>query len=134
VDATGDTKWLTHSTLAATEEAIISEGIATADEVTTVLAALADATADPATIIGLPRTFQVWAKREAHPTEDQWPVSSRTGMRTCEGRAVSWNTVWRATTISLLWPGSAVVFRLRSYRSNSLDEISTRSRWPAEMR
>jgi ubiquinone/menaquinone biosynthesis C-methylase UbiE len=68
VEAAGETKWLTHSTLAATEEAIVSEGIATAGEVATALAALADATADPATIIGLPRTFQVWARREAQPT------------------------------------------------------------------
>jgi ubiquinone/menaquinone biosynthesis C-methylase UbiE len=68
VDAAGETKWLTHSTLAATEDAIVSEGIATAGEVATALAALADATADPATIIGLPRTFQVWARRDAQPT------------------------------------------------------------------
>jgi ubiquinone/menaquinone biosynthesis C-methylase UbiE len=64
VDAAGDAKWLPHSTLAATEEAIVAEGIATAGEVATALAALADATADPAAIIGLPRTFQIWARRD----------------------------------------------------------------------
>jgi ubiquinone/menaquinone biosynthesis C-methylase UbiE len=62
-DSEGALKRLTLSTLEATREAILAEGLATADEVERALADLGAATDDPRTLIGLPRTFQVWARR-----------------------------------------------------------------------
>ena len=63
IDVDGAAKRLTYSTLEATADAILAEGIATTDQVAAALADLDQATRDPATIIGLPRTFQVWARR-----------------------------------------------------------------------
>jgi ubiquinone/menaquinone biosynthesis C-methylase UbiE len=59
----GDAKALMYGTLEATSEAIVGEGIATEDELDAALADLAAFTEDPATVIGEPRTFQVWARR-----------------------------------------------------------------------
>jgi ubiquinone/menaquinone biosynthesis C-methylase UbiE len=59
----GDAKALMHGTLAATADAILGEGIASEEELNAALADLAAATEDPATMIGEPRTFQVWARR-----------------------------------------------------------------------
>jgi hypothetical protein len=39
--------------------------VASADEVAEALAGLAAVTADPTTLIGLPRTFHVWARKPA---------------------------------------------------------------------
>jgi len=41
----------------------VSERLATEDEVTAALAALERYTADPRTLIGGPRTFQLWSRR-----------------------------------------------------------------------
>jgi SAM-dependent methyltransferase len=65
VDADGDVKPITHSTLEASAKAIVDEGVAAAEEVAEALAGLAAATADPDTLIGLPRMFQVWARKPA---------------------------------------------------------------------
>jgi ubiquinone/menaquinone biosynthesis C-methylase UbiE len=65
VDADGDVKQLTYSTLEATGQAMVDEGVATSAEVADALASLARATEDPGTIIGLPRTFQVWRRKPA---------------------------------------------------------------------
>ncbi len=58
----GDGKGMALSTLVATGDAILSEGLASRDEVDRAVAALADYTADPATVTGEPRIFQVWAR------------------------------------------------------------------------
>lgn len=63
VDAAGESKTLAHSTLEATAEAIIAGRIASPQQVNDALAALARFTADPHTIIGDPRVFQLWSKR-----------------------------------------------------------------------
>jgi ubiquinone/menaquinone biosynthesis C-methylase UbiE len=63
VDRDGDVKPLTHSTLEATADAIVDEGIATRAQVAEALAGLAVATTDSETLIGLPRTFQAWARK-----------------------------------------------------------------------
>jgi ubiquinone/menaquinone biosynthesis C-methylase UbiE len=63
VHRTGEAKMLPHSTVEATADAIVSEGIATAEEVRAAQESLADYAADPRTIIGSPRTFQAWSRR-----------------------------------------------------------------------
>lgn len=59
----GEGKTLAWSTLDATREAIVAEGVASSDEVTDALASLAEFTADPETLIGGPRIFQLWSRR-----------------------------------------------------------------------
>ena len=61
----GEEKTLAWSTLEATTEAIVSEGVATRDEVTAALTALQRFTADPAALICGPRIFQLWSRRPA---------------------------------------------------------------------
>jgi ubiquinone/menaquinone biosynthesis C-methylase UbiE len=61
-NVTGPGKWMAHSTLAATAESILAEGIASRDAVDAALADLADFTADPNSLVGEPRIFQVWAR------------------------------------------------------------------------
>jgi hypothetical protein len=50
-------------TLEASTDAIVSEGIATKDEVMRALATLERFSADPRTLICGPRVFQLWSKR-----------------------------------------------------------------------
>jgi SAM-dependent methyltransferase len=59
----GERKTLPWSTLEASTEAILSEGLASEDEVTAALTTLQCFTADPQTLISGPRIFQLWAKR-----------------------------------------------------------------------
>lgn len=59
----GEAKTLALSTLEATGEAIVAEGIASEDELTTALEDLAAFTADPRSLIVGPRIFQLWARR-----------------------------------------------------------------------
>jgi ubiquinone/menaquinone biosynthesis C-methylase UbiE len=59
----GEAKVLAWSTLDATGEAIVSEGVATADELAAALASLKEFTDDPKTLIGSPRIFQLWSAR-----------------------------------------------------------------------
>jgi ubiquinone/menaquinone biosynthesis C-methylase UbiE len=63
VGVTGDIKVLMVSTLEASADAIIDAGLAGADEVAAAIADLAAFAADPETVIGGPRTFQLWARR-----------------------------------------------------------------------
>jgi ubiquinone/menaquinone biosynthesis C-methylase UbiE len=59
----GEAKMLAWSTLEATAEAIISEGLAAPGEITAALASLRRFTDDPRTLICGPRVFQVWSRR-----------------------------------------------------------------------
>jgi ubiquinone/menaquinone biosynthesis C-methylase UbiE len=63
VEAAGEAKTLTLTTLEATAAGIVSEGLASEDEVNEALASLAAFTGDPETVIGDPRTHQVWARK-----------------------------------------------------------------------
>ena len=63
VHRTGEAKMLPHLTVEATADAMVSEGVATAEEVRAALERLADYAADPHTIVGSPRTFQTWSRR-----------------------------------------------------------------------
>jgi ubiquinone/menaquinone biosynthesis C-methylase UbiE len=59
----GEGRMLAWSTLEATADAIIAEGIATADEVAAALASLRQLADDPGALICGPRVFQVWSRR-----------------------------------------------------------------------
>ena len=59
----GEAKMLAWSTLDATAEAIISERLATEDQITAALASLRRFSDDPHTLICGPRVFQLWARR-----------------------------------------------------------------------
>jgi ubiquinone/menaquinone biosynthesis C-methylase UbiE len=59
----GDEKLLPWTTLEASAEAIVSEHLASADEVTAALDDLQQFTADPGTLICGPRVFQLWSRR-----------------------------------------------------------------------
>jgi ubiquinone/menaquinone biosynthesis C-methylase UbiE len=59
-------KMLALSTLDATADAILAEGVATEDEVTAAMASLAQFTGDAGTLIGGPRIFQLWSRRQEH--------------------------------------------------------------------
>ena len=59
----GEAKMLAWSTLDATAEAIISERLATEDQITAALASLRQFSDDPHTLICGPRVFQLWARR-----------------------------------------------------------------------
>jgi ubiquinone/menaquinone biosynthesis C-methylase UbiE len=60
----GEGKELAWSTLDATSEAILSEGVATADELAAALASLRQFTDDVTTLIARPRVFQLWSSRQ----------------------------------------------------------------------
>jgi ubiquinone/menaquinone biosynthesis C-methylase UbiE len=60
----GETKELAWSTLYATGEAVVAEGVATADELAAALSSLRQFTDDSRTLIGHPRVFQLWSARE----------------------------------------------------------------------
>jgi SAM-dependent methyltransferase len=59
----GEAKSLAWSTLAATADAVVAEGLASRDQVGAALASLRQFTDDPATIICGPRVFQLWSRR-----------------------------------------------------------------------
>ena len=59
----GEGKTLAWSTLEATREAIVSERVASEDEISVALLALQDFTEDPRTLICGPRNFQLWSSR-----------------------------------------------------------------------
>ena len=59
----GKAKALAWSTLDATADAIVSEHLASADEVTAALDDLQRFTADPRTLMCGPRVFQLWSRR-----------------------------------------------------------------------
>jgi ubiquinone/menaquinone biosynthesis C-methylase UbiE len=64
-DAVGEAKTLSLTTLEATADAIVEERLASSDEVNAALADLAAFTADPGTVVGDPRVFQLWRSRAA---------------------------------------------------------------------
>jgi SAM-dependent methyltransferase len=64
-DASGEAKTLPHSTVEATADAIVREGIASAEEVRAALASLTGFAADPGSVCGSPRLFQAWSRRPA---------------------------------------------------------------------
>jgi len=59
----GEAKTLAWSTLEATADAIIAEGLTTADELAGALSSLRAFTDDPRTLICGPRVFQLWCRR-----------------------------------------------------------------------
>jgi hypothetical protein len=59
----GEEKTLAWSTLEASAEAIVSEGVASEAEVAAALTALQRFTEDPQTLICGPRIFQLWSRR-----------------------------------------------------------------------
>jgi ubiquinone/menaquinone biosynthesis C-methylase UbiE len=61
--ASGEAKQIPWLTLRATKDAIVSEGIATSDEVDRALDDLARFAENPSSLIGAPRFFQVWSRR-----------------------------------------------------------------------
>jgi ubiquinone/menaquinone biosynthesis C-methylase UbiE len=65
VAAGGEEKYLRLSTLEATADAMLAEGLVTPAEIEAALVSLADFVADPATILGGPAIFQAWAVRPA---------------------------------------------------------------------
>lgn len=54
-------------TVAATAEAIVADGIASAEKVAEAVARLEEYAADPTTMVGSPRMFQVWSRKPHHP-------------------------------------------------------------------
>jgi ubiquinone/menaquinone biosynthesis C-methylase UbiE len=73
VHRTGEAKMLPHSTVEATAEAIVAEGVATAEQLREALEGLAELGADTHSLCGSPRVFQVWTRRAAqleHSTAD----------------------------------------------------------------
>jgi ubiquinone/menaquinone biosynthesis C-methylase UbiE len=66
VHRTGEAKMLPHSTVEATAEAIVAEGVATAEQLREALEGLAEFGADTHSLCGSPRVFQVWTRRAAH--------------------------------------------------------------------
>jgi SAM-dependent methyltransferase len=63
VDAHGEAKTVPYSTLDATADAMISAGLATAEEIATALESLARFAADPSSVRGSPSMFQAWSRR-----------------------------------------------------------------------
>jgi SAM-dependent methyltransferase len=59
----GDGKYMASITMARIAEAVVSEGLATKDEVEQIILELNDAAADSETLISLPRIFQTWGRR-----------------------------------------------------------------------
>jgi SAM-dependent methyltransferase len=59
----GEARTLAWSTLEATADAIVAEGVATADELAAALASLRRLAADQSALICGPRVFQVWSRR-----------------------------------------------------------------------
>jgi SAM-dependent methyltransferase len=59
----GEGKALAWSTLEASADAIVTEGVASQDDVTAALMTLQQFTADPQTLISGPRIFQLWSPR-----------------------------------------------------------------------
>jgi ubiquinone/menaquinone biosynthesis C-methylase UbiE len=65
VHTVGEGKTLALSTLDATADAVVSEELATRDEVNAALTSLSQFTGNPRSLIGGPRIFQLWCRRSA---------------------------------------------------------------------
>jgi hypothetical protein len=59
----GEAKTFPYSTVQATAEAIIAQGIASAGQLRAALDSLNDFASDPASVCGSPRLFQAWSRR-----------------------------------------------------------------------
>ena len=64
IHSEGEAKTLAVFTFQAISEAIVDEGLASADEVEAIEAGLAAFVADPETLVAQPRIFQVWRRRD----------------------------------------------------------------------
>jgi hypothetical protein len=62
-DLDGEPKHLPGLTVAATAEAVVADGLASAEIVAEAVARLAEYADDPGTLVGSPRMFQVWARK-----------------------------------------------------------------------
>ena len=60
--AAGEAKFLYGMTMQSIADAALTEGLATTEEIDILVAALDAFAADPATLVGLPRVFQVWGQ------------------------------------------------------------------------
>ena len=67
VVAGGEEKTLPHSTIAATADAIVEEGIASEGEGSAALAELEAFAEDTTSVCGSPRIFQAWTRRQGQP-------------------------------------------------------------------
>jgi 2-polyprenyl-3-methyl-5-hydroxy-6-metoxy-1,4-benzoquinol methylase len=65
VDLDHDAKRIPELTVAATADAIVADGIASTERVQQAIAQLGEYAADPTTMIGSARMFQVWSRRPA---------------------------------------------------------------------
>jgi hypothetical protein len=63
-DVVGEAKTHPLTTIDATSSAIVAAGIASDDQVQAAQASFAAYTADPRTLVGRPRTFQRWSRRD----------------------------------------------------------------------
>ena len=63
VHRTGEAKMLPYSTIEATGDAIVQEGVATAEQLSAALDSLAEFGADTHSLCGSPRVFQAWTRR-----------------------------------------------------------------------
>ena len=59
----GEGKWMAPVTMSRISDALIADGLATEEQVQQILTELNEAAADNATVMSLPRVFQVWGKR-----------------------------------------------------------------------
>jgi hypothetical protein len=65
VSTSGEAKMLPAVTLAAMSDSILSAGLSSEDELTRAIGALEAYAADPTTLWGGPRVFQVWSRKPA---------------------------------------------------------------------
>jgi hypothetical protein len=65
VDRDGESKRMPQLTIEATADAIVAEGIATAEQVRAALDGLAALAEDPSILIGRPRYLQAWSRKVA---------------------------------------------------------------------
>jgi hypothetical protein len=63
VYATGEEKSIHLLSVEAIAHELVSEGLASEDELQSTIASLAEYTEDPRTVLGSPRVFQVWARK-----------------------------------------------------------------------
>ena len=70
VDASGEAKTLSLSTLEATAEAMVNEKLASVEDVNAAIASLAAFTSDPTTLVGDPRVFQLGRADRLKSTPD----------------------------------------------------------------
>jgi ubiquinone/menaquinone biosynthesis C-methylase UbiE len=65
LEQSGEGKSMPHSTIETTADAIVEEGLATREQIDAALAGLQALADDEVSVVGTPRTVQVWARRSA---------------------------------------------------------------------